>query len=327
MAKLQNQLLSLKETQALIESGQILLIAGSQRLLDQLPAGQWLGGSTPYFMSREGAQKDLNRLFVSNLSDLALKAEIKSYSAQELEQLLDDRPENGFSYIALPAFSEVHKAYALDIGQYDRLYDQPILGWITGRQLEADPSHLPAAYYGPKAEKMKNRAVLMHVELPAAQYAEIEIYNPYEEGQDDDIQFLTTDFQASEALINGEKQNFAHYCKRKGIDGSLPLISNYSGALINTTIQRVEEKIVYFYAPVSTDQVYHLAKTVDYNPQAFRKEMPNSPAITACNCIVNYLNFKLDGEQLGNYEGPFTFGEVGYILLNQTLVLLHIQNY
>lgn len=83
MAKLQNQLLSLKETQALIESGQILLIAASQGLLDQLPAGQWLGGSTHYFMSQEGAQKDLNRLFVSNLSNLALKAEIKSYSAQK----------------------------------------------------------------------------------------------------------------------------------------------------------------------------------------------------------------------------------------------------
>lgn len=78
MAKLQNQLLSLKETQALIESGQLLLIAGSQGLLDQLPAGQWLGGTTPYFMSKEGAQKDLNRLFVSNLSDLALNAKLKA---------------------------------------------------------------------------------------------------------------------------------------------------------------------------------------------------------------------------------------------------------
>jgi len=327
MAKLQNELLTLEETQALINAGELLLIAASQRLLNQLPAGQWLGGSTPYFMSKEGAQKELNRLFVTNLTELAVSAQIKSYSAQEFKQLLTDRPKNGFSYIALPAFSTVHEAYALEIGQYETLYDQPILGWITGRQLEAAADHLPAAYYGPTAERLTNKAVLMHVELPNTQYAEIEIYNPYEEGQGDKIQFVKTDFSASEALINGKKQDFPSYCKANGIDGSLPLISDYSGALINTTIQRIEEETVYFYAPVSADQVYYLAKKVDYSPQAFLNEMPRTNALTACNCIVNYLNFKLDGQRVGDYEGPFTFGEVGYMLLNQTLVLLHIQNY
>ena len=60
-----NQILTLEETRRLIEAGELLLIAASQELLDQLPAGQWLGGTIPYFMSEAGAEKYLQHLFVS----------------------------------------------------------------------------------------------------------------------------------------------------------------------------------------------------------------------------------------------------------------------
>ena len=323
-----NQILTLEETRALIEQGNLLLIAASQDLLDQLPAGQWLGGTIPYFMTAEGAKKDLNRLFVSNLTQVAASASIKSYSAQEFEQLLADRPKNGFSYIALPVFSEVHKAYAVEINQYETLYDSPILGWITGKDLDASEQddQFPAVYHGPTATCLANKAVLMHIELPKTQYAEIEIYNPYEQANGDSIQFLENDFSAGEVLINNEKQNFAHYCRAEKIKGQLPVVANYSGALVNIDIERIDEDRVYFYGPVSSDQVYHWAKDINYNPQAFLKAMPKEEAITAFNCISIYSNFQLEGEQIGNYGGPFTFGEIAYILLNQTLVLLHIQN-
>jgi len=323
-----NQILTLRETAALIEQGDLLLIAASQELLNQLPAGQWLGGTIPYFMSEEGAKKELNRLFVSNLTKLAVSATIKSYSAQEFDQLLADRPDNGFSYIALPVFSEVHKAYAVDMGQYETLYDSPILGWVTGKDLDAtkQDGQFPAVYHGPTATCLANKAVLMHIELPKTQYAEIKIYNPYQEGSGDRIQFLENDFSAGEVLINNEKQNFAHYCRINKIKSQLPVIANYSGALVNIDIERIDEDRVYFYGPVSRDQVYHWAKDIHYSPQAFLTAMPKEEAITAFNCISIYSNFQLEGEQIGNYGGPFTFGEIAYILLNQTLVLLHIQN-
>ncbi|EJF52622.1 hypothetical protein SapgrDRAFT_0890 [Saprospira grandis DSM 2844] len=321
-----NQILTLEETCRLIQAGELLLIAASQELLDQLPAGQWLGGTIPYFMSEAGAEKDLDHLFVSNLSNLALKAEIKSYSAQEFEQLLADRPKNGFSYIAMPVFSEVHKAYAIEIGQYESLYDSPILGWVTGKDLEAKDEQFPAVYHGPTASCLSNKAVLMHIELPESQYAEIEIYNPYEQGQGDRIEFLENDFSAAEVLINGEKQNFAHYCRSNNIKGQLPLLANYSGALVNIDIERIEENRVYFYGPVSTDQIYYWAKEIRYSPNAFLDKMPHENAQTAFNCISIYFNFQLNGVKLANYGGPFTFGEIAYLLLNQTLVLLYIQD-
>ncbi|RME83260.1 MAG: hypothetical protein D6785_06920, partial [Planctomycetota bacterium] len=40
----------------------------------------------------------------------------------------------------------------------------------------------------------------------------------------------------------------------------------------------------------------------------------------SCNCILNYLYGKLEGKKTGNITGPMTFGEIAYVLLNQTLV-------
>ncbi len=39
----------------------------------------------------------------------------------------------------------------------------------------------------------------------------------------------------------------------------------------------------------------------------------------ACNCVLNFLYGKLEGAQAG-LPGPFTFGEIAYQLLNQTMV-------
>jgi hypothetical protein len=46
----------------------------------------------------------------------------------------------------------------------------------------------------------------------------------------------------------------------------------------------------------------------------------------ACNCVLNYLYSNLEGKHTDNITGPMTFGEVAYVLLNQTLVQLTLQS-
>ena len=41
------------EVAAMIRDGRALLLAGCEPLLDQLPRGRWIAGTTPYFMSAE----------------------------------------------------------------------------------------------------------------------------------------------------------------------------------------------------------------------------------------------------------------------------------
>ena len=47
-------LYSVAEVSAMINAGKVLSLAGVESLLSQLPAGKWIGGTTPYFMTPEG---------------------------------------------------------------------------------------------------------------------------------------------------------------------------------------------------------------------------------------------------------------------------------
>ena len=42
----------------------------------------------------------------------------------------------------------------------------------------------------------------------------------------------------------------------------------------------------------------------------------------SCNCILNFVYGGLEGKKTPGFTGPVTFGEIAYILLNQTLVTL-----
>ena len=45
----------------------------------------------------------------------------------------------------------------------------------------------------------------------------------------------------------------------------------------------------------------------------------------SCNCILNYLYGEMEGKSVSGFTGPMTFGEIAYMLLNQTLVRLELQ--
>lgn len=47
--------------------------------------------------------------------------------------------------------------------------------------------------------------------------------------------------------------------------------------------------------------------------------------VFACNCILNHTYGHMEGHRLGTLEGPVTFGEVAFQLVNQTLVYLELR--
>ena len=115
----------------------------------------------------------------------------------------------------------------------------------------------------------------------------------------------------------------------KKIDTRLPLVANYSGAMINVSIKGVDtsSKVVDFYAPVFDDIEYRFAAPVADYVQAFNTQLPQGTenVAFACNCILNFLYSELEGKKVPTMLGPMTFGEIAYQLLNQTLVYLTIE--
>ena len=112
MSALENGLMGLDDAAALIEAGHFLMIAGDEALLRSLPAGNWMGGTIPYFMGSDGGQVSRDRLFVTRVPVDAGRPEIRSYDITSIDHVCADGPMNGFSLIIIPAFSAVHSLYA-----------------------------------------------------------------------------------------------------------------------------------------------------------------------------------------------------------------------
>lgn len=322
---------NLNEVKDKIGQGKKLLLAGDENLLKQLPEGQWIAGTIPYFMADNGGTFSKDQIFMTELPSYIQGVSIKHYTKDSLVTVNQDAYQNGFSVIILPASSSAHFSFALNAAQYEGFATTQLIGWIAGVELNELGKTAAKVFYGPAKEMIEDGAVVMHVKLPDNKYAEINILNLFKQGSGDTITFTADGFSAEEVMINGTSKNFADYLTGNNIDTQLPLVADYCGAMINTSFQSIDKaaKKVNFYAPVFKGIQYKLAAPVGDYVAGFNQLMPksNQDLITfSCNCILNYLYSELEGKHTGGVTGPITFGEVAYQLLNQTLAYITIQD-
>jgi hypothetical protein len=312
-----------------IATGKPLLLAGDERVLKQLPRGNWIAGTIPYFIGDEGGTFDRERVYVTELPSVCEKAKIQVYDKHSIETSYSDAADFGFSVIIIPAMSETHVSFALKAPQFPDFATRPMIGWISGVALDDLGKEIPKVFDGRTGTAYTDGAVVMHVSLPADKSAEIATVNIFSQSAGDTLEFENDGFNFSRVLVNGERMAFADYLKKSGLDVRLPLVADYYGVMINASFQAVDEKTgdVKFYAPLFKGIKYrHAAPFSDYVKQ-FESKLPKGDAdqiAFSCNCILNYLYAELEGKKTGRITGPITFGEIGYQLLNQTMVYLKI---
>ena len=304
-------------------------VSGDERLLARLPKGNWVGGTIPYLMTDEhGGLTTRDLLLVHQLPrDERAAPTIAVYDAKTIVGITGDAPRNGYTFLMIPAFSDVHLAYGKDAPTFKDLFSHPIVGWITGVHLDDLGKEKPKVFIGTTGEAFTDKALACHVPLPAGKAAAVEIVNIFERSDGPDIRFEADGFAVTDCSIDGEKTNLARWLTENGVDTHLPLVADYGGALINVSIQRVDREAgkVAMYAPVFKGRTYRLAKPVPDYVQAFRSATAGMSRDVpfACNCILNFLYGRLEGEHVG-LPAPFTFGEIAFQLLNQTMVYCEV---
>lgn len=318
------QLMSVAEAARRIEQGGFFSIAGDEALLRQLPRGNWIGGTICYFMAQQGGQHSRDQVFVCEAEVLDARPQVRFYDLGSIGQVCVDAPDNGYSIIILPAFSAIHAHYAQHAPEFDDMFVKPLVGWVSGTEPGARDAGLPAVINGQTGELDHDRAIVMHVPLPEDCYAAVEIINLQRPGEGDRFRFDETGFSAGECWVNGTRVRLVEYLERAGTDLSLPLVADYAGAMINVSFKGIDQTHgrVDFFAPVFAGVDYRLAA-----PQRLgAATLQDGRAVAfSCNCILNYINDKLEGRRTGRFTGPMTFGEIAWQLLNQTLVYLTIE--
>lgn len=325
-----NELITVQAATELIRRGLPLSLAGPESALDQLPAGNWIGGTIPYFMVSDGGVVSTEgKVFVTDLSGVG-KVTFASYGADELAGIAGNAPENGFALTIVPAGSASHQKFAAEAANFEDAFVKPTVGWIAGVHLSELGTKTPKVYDGRTSQKYEDRAVVAYVALPDDKLASIEIVNLFEPDDGDVLRFQQTSFGVEQCEVNGKPVNFAQYIRSRGLEhGKLPLVGDFAGAHINASLQTVGDAggTVALYAPVFPGVDYRFAKPVDDYAGAFRARLgvQDSHGVAfSCNCILNFVFGELEGKAIGGVEGPVTFGEIAYQLLNQTLVAVRI---
>ncbi len=324
---MESKLYTIQDTIQLINSGKLLSLAADEKILSQLPAGNWIAGTTPYFMDTEKGVFSKTHIYVNELTTFGNEYSIKVYDENNIFDITKDSYANGYTLIIIPPFQEIHKKYALEADNIENLYNNPIIGWVAGNDLSEN--QCPKTFNGTTSELYTDKAVAIHVKLPDTKFAEIQIVNIFERDENsDEIQFLEDGFECDYCLINGKKTLLSAYLKQNNIDIKSPLIADYSGAMINVSIKKVSDEKVNFYAPFFTDRIYKFAKKIDNYIYEFEKNIPKLEVQSefSCNCILNYLYGDLENKKIKSTTGPITFGEIAYKLLNQTLIHLIISD-
>ena len=318
-------LLPFNEVSDIIAKGKYLHVAGTEDLLKKLPKGNWIGGSTEYFMSKTGGEITDEKLFINEFPYSSFK--INSYDENSISNVTVDAFDNGFSIVILPFDSAVHKKYSDKAPEFENMFVKNITGWISGLNL-SKAGQTPITVNGLTGEVSKEKGVALHIEVPADKLVSLGIINIFEPDTNSPlIKFPDEGFSVKTCLVDGKEVVFADFIEQNKIDTSLPLIGDYSGQGINVSFKAVDNGVVYLYAPVFPHIQYRMAKPLPNYADKFDaqlKTLKNINAVFSCNCILNFLHGELENKSTGVFLGPITFGEIAYQLVNQTLVYVTV---
>ncbi len=315
-------LFTVEEVTAMIRHGDKLLLAGDYELLSQLPAGDWIAGTTPYFiLYPEQMLTSYDRIFAYRLPDDVETTVIKEYDASSIKNIYNDAPQNAFTVMIIPFGSPVAQEYAMNAPYYDNFARRPVCGWISGRPLDTLMTGKSYAGAGSDTTFHSDKAVAMHISLPADKYAEIHIFNPFKQGTGDTITFDYSSQIVKDAIINGQQRNFAAYLREKNINLEFPLVANYSGAMMNINCFEVNGDEVYLSAPVFEKVDYRFAE-IDLSVS--EPELISERIAFSVTCITNYLQPELCRKYMKKLNGPVVYGEIAYQLVNQTTMYVTI---
>jgi len=313
-----------------ISSGRTMVLSADEAVLDQLPKGNWIAGTSPYFMDKTAGTFSQEKIFVDDFTDTGVNFKVSEYNETNVENIALDSFENGFIVLIIPSNSKVHFEFAIHSQTYKSIFKNPVVGYVAGFDLQKLGEAVSKVYNGTTGKKFHDGGIALHVELPKNKIARAEILNLNTIRENSPaIRFPKTSFTQSACTVDGKETNIVDFLEEINYEVGLPIIANYNGALINRDIKSKdkEKKEADFFAPVFHDEVYYLANLVtDYHALFGEKLKINTSDVPySCVCVSYYLLGDLENKKI-NTEGVFAFGEIAYQLLNQTLVYLEIDD-
>jgi hypothetical protein len=315
---------------ARIRRGESLLLSGDPQLLAKLPNGNWLAGSIPYFHDAQGMRESREVIGVDTLPREATGMRIEVLSATEVASVAQRAQPGEYVYVIAPAFSEAVNAFVAQEHEIPGLLNQPVVGWVSGVALSEIGATKPVVVDGRTGTIHDNALVCAYIALPRFVRPVAKIVNVFTPGDGPTIEVENDGTTHTYVIADGKRRLFADILKETHHDVRFPLVTNSVGARFNVSFQSVEESTgeVKMFLPLIPGIEYRLAKPLTDYRQALvdtiAREQPADPAHTSF-CVLHYAHGSLANHHIGNFHAALAFGEIAYIMHNQTVVFLSIE--
>jgi hypothetical protein len=315
-----NMLKTFRETTEMIRQGKLLHIAGVESLLRDLPAGNWIGGSTGRFMGvGRGEERVIGPLL--EVRELPFeKYKILSYDEENLPNLTRDAYKNGFSIVILPYRRDLSGRYAKNASGIVDGFLPNVIGWVSGA--DTTPVREKAITINGRTDDIfSEKAVAVHVALPVGKRAGVVVANLFEPDRSKPaVSFANDGDNVESCFINGSETLFAEYLLQNDIDISAPLIGDYAGREVNVSFRDVQKNRVQFFAPVFRGVNYNFAKNASSRVPAHYRQ--GDGVIFACDDILNLVFTRSRGINAGGLSDRAAGDEIACRVMNQTLLCL-----
>ena len=326
---MKNGLYTREQVVEFIKQGRVMHLCGNEETLKDLPKGKWIAGMSPYVMDGVGKINE-TKIYVDDFSMIAEKCEFATFDASDISEIAKrNKYSNGFVFVILPIDSEVYFTFANHSLEYENLYDNPVVGYISSILLSNYGKIQPKVAIGTDGVLHSDKAVVMYVKVSDRLRVRAEIMNM--DSIDDTtpaLKFPKTGFTQSDCLIDGKPGNIASYLEAvKARIGHYPqLITSQNGALVNrdTKSVDVQKGEAVFFSPAYESDVYYIVKQNNDYQATFNRRLGRKTDVIACVSCTSYF-------WLGDFEykhidfnGVYTFGEIAYQLLNKTIVTLEV---
>jgi len=130
-----------------IKEGRPLIFAGDEKVIKQLPAGNWIGGSIPYFISENGGKFTQDEVYVTEFPEFVQNVSVKVYDDSNIKDVYSNLADNEFGLIIIPATSPTHISFAVNAPTFENFVSRPLIGWISGVFLEDLGKVSPKVFY------------------------------------------------------------------------------------------------------------------------------------------------------------------------------------
>ncbi|MBO7141697.1 MAG: hypothetical protein J6V76_01105 [Bacteroidales bacterium] len=328
---MENKLYTKQEVIDFINNGRVMSLTGSEKALSGLPKGNWIGGTSYYIVDTIGKEASDDLIFVDDFTLVAQNCKMIAYDETNIQDIAKNGYKNGFVVVVLPIDSQVYYTFANNALRYENMFDNPVVGYIAATKMEDYGKKSPQTATGIDGKLTNSLASVLYVELPdyLSARAEIENFDTIDP-KSPKIVFPKDGFVQSDCTIDGKSGNIADYFEnviKPRLGGYTQMITSQNGALINRDIKIVDSQKgeVTFFSPVyAGDEYYLVDSSADYLSM-FNRSLGSKrcDVLTCFSCISYFFGGKFEGKNVCK-NGIYAFGEIGYQLLNKTVVTLEI---